>query len=1106
VIDRLVHGLALGSELRAEEILDVLWLTATFSASQEARADEPDVWIAHDRRTREESLNAPQAAPTVPFPQLGDAARETDPGGGTDPPGGSVTAKPVVPLRLGGGWRPNVGISADGRPDDGAPVPATEVGFPTPRPIRDPLTVPLALRRLRKLQTPGPDVTVDIDVTVGATAEAGGRLMTVLTRPLRRALDLALVIDGAASMDMWADTFDELEHLLAQTGAFHSVSRWTLRASGDSVLLEARGGAAQPPGRLIDPSGKRLVLLATDGRDDSWFSPGPWEAIAGWSAAMPTALLQVLPEHYWPTTAVGEPYITATALRPTAPNNQYLCRLAWWASDPGGIPLPVVTLSPRAMEEWAQVVAGGAAWTTGITATPPDPEYAPSAARDTDARVLVSGFFSRASLGAQRLARILASAETLSMPLIEVLQDRLAPETDVLERAEVLASGLLTRTETVTPGRQVRYGYRPGVRGILKRGTTTFETWDAYTAVSQYLADRQRLGGPLHALVADPAGGAALDVADEPFAALRQTLAIRLGLSGPAVADRAASLATREQVPGVPAGSDEADNVLRGQASDPLLDQSGQPLLDSAAEFQPEEVLTPAVGLKGESEFIAALRQRISGLRTGEEFSVAEFRRADLVNWRIFWDARGRPSATPTSVGYPADPAVPTGKLHPALRQEFERLSREWVSRLLATSPAIVVVSKADVPRTSSLLAYGAAARACVIGTLFDHLAAAGEPAYASRAKVAGLLEAAIAWAPLPTSYELVVLSPHRDGTLTLTTEPLFGGGAVPGDRTEIQVQCQGTDGRPPVFAVVSVPEGVPRPVDPDAIRARTPLAVRSALPSTPYAVRPERVTLRAELGGHGEINLALSAGWALRADSRSWRDIMADVSQWIRERQVRDHLICLLEVTGGPERVEYRANALRRFLELIRSGGRPSAVSLVTYGTHSSTRLIDIEPARVRVRAAEPAEVIGRLRDLDVDHGTLDTNAQLECALAKVVNEELTGEDGRPILVTVADSVPRGSIDATCQHGRSWRSELAQLRVARGFYSIGIFGPRVDEQIRSELTDRAIDIDDSLTPFSRTVQEGLRVLLNGTPLPLVADPDAPAEPLAPVPTVTPKR
>ena len=95
----------------------------------------------------------------------------------------------------------------------------------------------------------------------------------------------------------------------------------------------------------------------------------------------------------------------------------------------------------------------GTAWVTGVTATPPDPEYGPATAGQADPDVLVNDFLARASPGAERLAHVLASAAELSMPLIYVLQERLAPTTGVTELAEVLASGLLENSPAVHSSR-----------------------------------------------------------------------------------------------------------------------------------------------------------------------------------------------------------------------------------------------------------------------------------------------------------------------------------------------------------------------------------------------------------------------------------------------------------------------------------------------------------------------------------------------------------------------------------------------------------------------------------------------------------------------------
>jgi preprotein translocase subunit SecA len=522
VIEELIKGLAAGSDLTAEEILDVLWVSAIrvgpraappTAARVDTGAPAAPVGRGDPEQPRSET---PSASPS---PSLPDEEQVTN----------------LVPLRLPPGGSsvdaaddPDMLPEPDGEWNDapGGRIPATEVGFGSPRPIRDAAGMPRALRRLRQVQRPGPRLAVDIDATVEATADAGGNLVPVFTRPPERSLDMALVVDGAPAMRIWDDTFDEFARLMAQTGAFRSVERWRLIMDGE-VYLADTSGKIQPTGRLIDPSGRRVVFVATNASADAWYTAGPWKTLASWCAAMPTALIHVLPRQYWAGTALGEPYITARASRPAAPNGEYTSRLAWWADNPGGTPLPVVTLVPDALETWAQAVVNGTAWTPGITALPPDPDYVPVANGDVSADVLVNDFLSRASPGAERLARILATADTLSMPLIAVLQESLAPQTGVLELAEILSSGMLSVDGS---GSQARFRFRTDTRQILCRGVTTFEEWDAYAAVSRYLESQQRLGGPLSALVPDPDGSATLDTADEPFAALHEALSTRLGL------------------------------------------------------------------------------------------------------------------------------------------------------------------------------------------------------------------------------------------------------------------------------------------------------------------------------------------------------------------------------------------------------------------------------------------------------------------------------------------------------------------------------------------------------------------------------------------------
>jgi len=741
VIEGLIRGLATGTDLTPEEILDVLWLSAIRAGPALAPASQPP----------------PDPAAPADHDEPERAAAPPPPGhSSAPPPSGQVEPPPIaaeeeitseIPLRLPA----TEPAEAPGDDEEPAPVQlttASEVGFGAPRPIRDAAALPRALRRLRHVRRPAPHVTVDVDATVEATADAGGTLVPVYTRPLERALDLALVVDDAPAMRVWDDTFDEFARLMAQTGAFRSVERWRLITDEETVSLADASGKVQPADRLIDPSGQRVVFVATSASTDAWYTPGPWVAVAAWCAAMPTALLQVLPRQYWAGTALGEPYVTARADRPAAPNGEYVRRQAWWADDPGGMPLPVVTLSPGALETWAQAVVTGNAWTPGITATPPDPEHAPSAA-DLDTGELVNDFLSRASPGAERLARLLSTATRLSLPLIAILQESLAPETGVLELAEVLSSGLLSVDGA---GGLARFRFRDDARQLLRRGVTTFEEWDAYAAVSRYLESRHQLGGPLGALLPDPDGTAVLDPADEPFAALHESLATRLGL-------RTAP------------GDQHSSRDNQAAASQPPRDAESQEI--------PEDLLTLLVS-------------DISELRPPDTtMAVVAFDAAGVSFWRIQLDGHG--TLAHESRGGHSWEVQRSGEtfLSPqGYKDIFPWPSGEPAQRVMfirkpGTPPEAdeLVNTTKQVSRAKEWI------RECYFDT-----------------DVARAISEAIARCPLTRSYELVTLNLLPGGQRISVNRylPLFPPGAVRGDRKTVRLRCQPSDSHGTVFAVMA--------------------------------------------------------------------------------------------------------------------------------------------------------------------------------------------------------------------------------------------------------------------------------------------------------------
>ncbi len=101
----------------------------------------------------------------------------------------------------------------------------------------------VALRRLRSLSTSvdGPATELDLDATIDATADHGGRLDLVFRRPRRNSVRVLLLLDVGGSMDDHADLADRLFSAVHQASHFrHLVVRWFHNCVYDHVYTDAR--------------------------------------------------------------------------------------------------------------------------------------------------------------------------------------------------------------------------------------------------------------------------------------------------------------------------------------------------------------------------------------------------------------------------------------------------------------------------------------------------------------------------------------------------------------------------------------------------------------------------------------------------------------------------------------------------------------------------------------------------------------------------------------------------------------------------------------------------------------------------------------------------
>ncbi|MEL7005947.1 MAG: TIR domain-containing protein, partial [Bacteroidota bacterium] len=180
--------------------------------------------------------------------------------------------------------------------------------------------------------------------------------------------------------------------------------------------------------------------------------------------------------------------------------------------------LPIVTLSPSMVWRWASVVAGSCSVNaTGIVLAlkllkQPEQKLQETSF-STNPKVIVNRFFSRASPLAQKLVKLMAIVP-IEMPIIQLLQQTLLPESKQEHIAEIFMSGLLQPhfediyqyenayqyrvesdhfeqknnvfTNNVSELRQ--YDFAPGVRGYLLDGISKSDARIVLETVSQYIA------------------------------------------------------------------------------------------------------------------------------------------------------------------------------------------------------------------------------------------------------------------------------------------------------------------------------------------------------------------------------------------------------------------------------------------------------------------------------------------------------------------------------------------------------------------------------------------------------------------------------------------
>ncbi|MGW1747897.1 SAV_2336 N-terminal domain-related protein [Streptomyces sp. NPDC002092] len=432
-----------------------------------------------------------------------------------------------------------------------ATKPHTALLAPAPPMLRHPLALQRSLRPLKRRV----DAPVRLELDEQATADRIARLgaapawwLPVLRPARERWLRLNLVYDDGPTMPVWRPLIHELHTALAQSGIFRTVA---LHRAGPD-------GTIRRPGDHTPADGRTVTLLVSDCMGPQW-REGPagsrwYGMLRRWARRMPLAVVQPLPEHLWPDTALPTTPGRLSAPHPAAPT----AALTFTPYDPtvrheghGAIALPVLEPGPQWLANWAALIAtpGGtehpasAALLTGPL--PADADDRTDVAR-LSPEELVLRFRATASAEAFRLAGHLALGRP-DLPVMRLVHAALEPRPRPQHLAEVILSGMLT----TVPGPPGSYAFRPGVRDLLLRGlprTARVRTAELLSRVGG-LIDERAGSAPGEFRATAPATGGTPTAADgEAFATVRPESARQLSGAGGAQFPAPGRLGSRYRV------------------------------------------------------------------------------------------------------------------------------------------------------------------------------------------------------------------------------------------------------------------------------------------------------------------------------------------------------------------------------------------------------------------------------------------------------------------------------------------------------------------------------------------------------------------------------
>ncbi|MFI7678072.1 FxSxx-COOH system tetratricopeptide repeat protein [Actinophytocola sp. NPDC049390] len=540
-------------ELEWHEVRDALWLAHMLrppvqegDAPQPPQARPPDVPAGPDARTPKPT-GPPEPPEPGPAPEDQEEPREPD----HEPAPQDWRVGKPHPVRAA-------------VLDRHAPAETAPLTWPTAPALANRRQIAKALRPLgRRVASPW---RTELDEEETAVRAAQDRMWFPAFRPARsRRFELVVVIDTAGAADVWQQQVDELCDLFRRQGAFRDVR--TLLVDGsvtneEEVLLRTPGpdGVVRGWRDQIDPTGRTVFVVLTDGIGEGWRSDAVTRVVASWARHTPTAIVNLLPERLWHWSGLTPRRVRLRAAKPGAPNVRLRVENTDGSEDGHAVPIPVLSLDPVFWANWAKLLGTpGAGWVDSTTVfVEPDTRVIDVAGTPAQPRTelaprdRVLRFRTFASASAFQLATLLA-AVPLTMPTIKLVQRVMLPSADISAIAEVVLGGLLRKTSMKPdPVPQaagddggdgvdgVGYEFHRGVRAELLAAGRRGDTIRVARLIAGYLGQRNPVLRNFREALDDPERTPEPEVTPENRPYLKVQEAVFRALSG-----RYAARATR---------------------------------------------------------------------------------------------------------------------------------------------------------------------------------------------------------------------------------------------------------------------------------------------------------------------------------------------------------------------------------------------------------------------------------------------------------------------------------------------------------------------------------------------------------------------------------